>query len=143
MRFTTIDQHNYRQVCSLRVTPEQSGYLSSAPMILARAYAFRHQNSEVSVIEDGEDQLGLVMTREAEPGEIILDQFFIDQRFQHRGYGRKAMELLLQNLRERQVKRIVLCYREADQAAAHLYRSLGFVETDERDEDEILMELIL
>ena len=68
MRFTTIDQHNYRQVCSLRVMPEQSGYLSSAPMILARAYAFRHQNSEVSVIEEGEDQLGLVMTREAEPG---------------------------------------------------------------------------
>ena len=144
MRFTTLDQHNYRQVCSLSVTLEQSSYLSSAPMILARAYAFRHQNSEVSVIEEGEDQLGLVMTREAESGsEIILDQFFIDQRFQHRGYGRKAMELLLQKLRERQVKRIVLCYREADQAAAHLYRSLGFVETDERDEDEILMELIL
>ena len=45
--------------------------------------------------------------------------------------------------RQRQVKRIVLCYREADQAAAHLYRSLGFAETGERDEDEILMELIL
>ena len=53
------------------------------------------------------------------------------------------MELLLQRLRERRLKRVVLCDREADQAAARLYRSLGFTETGERDDDEILMELIL
>lgn len=139
-----IDQHNYRQACCLSVTPKQSGYLSSAPMILARAYAYRHKNSEVSLIEEGTDKLGLVMTRETDLGTtVILDQFFIDQRFQGRGYGRKAMELLLQSLRERRLKRVVLCYREADQAAARLYRSLGFTETGERDDDEILMELIL
>ena len=144
MQFTTIDQHNYRQACCLSVTSEQSGYLSSAPMILARAYAYRHQNSEVSLIEEGTDKLGLIMTRETDLGTtVILDQFFIDQRFQGRGYGRKAMELLLQSLRERRLKRVVLCYREADQAAARLYRSLGFTETGERDDDEILMELIL
>ena len=108
-------------------------------MILARAYAYRHKNSEVSLIEEGTDKLGLVMTRETDLGTTVI----LDQRFQGRGYGRKAMELLLQSLRERRLKRVVLCYREADQAAARLYRSLGFTETGERDDDEILMELIL
>lgn len=142
MKFTEIEPQNYRQACALSVKPQQSGYLSSAPMILARAYAFRQQNSQVWLIEAEEEAVGIIMIREADQGQtIVLDQFFIDQCFQGRGYGRRAVEQLLQKLRKSKAKQIVLCCREADQIAQRLYRSLGFVETGERDEDEILFSL--
>ncbi len=50
---------------------------------------------------------------------------------------------LLQSLRECRLKRVVLYHRKADQTAAHLYRSLGFMEAGDRDEGQFLMELIL
>lgn len=79
MKFTEIEPQNYRQACALSVKPQQSGYLSSAPMILARAYAFRQQNSQVWLIEAEEEAVGIIMIREADQGQtIVLDQFFID-----------------------------------------------------------------
>ena len=85
MKFTEIEPQNYRQACALSVKPQQQGYLSSAPMILARAYAFRQQNSQVWLIEAEEEAVGIIMIREADQGQtIVLDQFFIDQCFQGR-----------------------------------------------------------
>ena len=37
--------------------------------------------------------------------------------------------------------KVVLCYFEGNEAAKRLYEKFGFVETD-RDEDEIIMELV-
>lgn len=69
--------------------------------------------------------------------------FFIDKRYQGRGYGRRATEMLLNMMRhDGRYGKVVLCYIEGNETAKSLYRSLGFVET-ERDGDEIGMELVL
>ena len=38
--------------------------------------------------------------------------------------------------------KVILCYIDGNEAAQKLYQGFGFVETD-RDDDEIIMELVL
>ena len=72
-----------------------------------------------------------------------FSQFFIDERYQGKGYGRTAVRMVLDEMRaDGRYNRVSLCYVEGNDAARKLYESFGFTET-ERDEDEIVMELLL
>ena len=73
----------------------------------------------------------------------IFSELFIDERFQGKGYGRVATRLVLDNMKkDGKYNKVILCYIEGNEAAKKLYTQFGFVETD-RDEDEIIMELVL
>ena len=72
-----------------------------------------------------------------------LSQIFIDERYQGRGYGRTATKLILDAMKQDgKYSKVDLCYIEGNNAAKKLYESIGFVEID-RDEDEIILELML
>lgn len=72
-----------------------------------------------------------------------FSQFFIDERYQGKGYGKAAAKAVLEAMKQDgKYDKTVLCYIEGDEAARRLYESIGFVEID-RDEDEIIMELEL
>lgn len=72
-----------------------------------------------------------------------FSQLFIDERYQGRGYGREAVRLVLDTLKQDgKYGKVFLCYTEGNDAARKLYEQYGFKET-EQDEDEIVMELIL
>ena len=71
-------------------------------------------------------------------------QFFIDERYQGKGYGLEAARLVLQRMKEDgRFDRVVLCYVEGDTAAKKLYEKLGFNPTGEVEEDEVVMALKL
>ena len=60
-----------------------------------------------------------------------LWRFMIDKRYQHRGYGRKAMQLALDYIRTLpcgDAKYIWLSYEPENEVAKKLYASFGFVE---------------
>ena len=137
-----IDPGNWR--CSLEVSEEQKHYVASAAVLLARAYAYRDRRSRAFLICEDQTPVGMGLYYD-EPEYDCYDfsQFFIDRRYQGRGYGRAATGLILDTLRkDGKYSRVVLCYIEGNDAAKHLYESFGFRETD-RDEDEIIMELQL
>ena len=68
---------------------------------------------------------------------------FIDEKFQGKGYGRVATQLVLDDIKkDGKYNKVILCYIEGNEAAQKLYESFGFVEIG-RDEDEIIMELEL
>lgn len=69
-----------------------------------------------------------------------LSQLFIDERYQGKGYGKQAAELILQRMKDDgKYTDVVLCYIECNERAKKLFESLGFYHTGEVDEDEIVM----
>ena len=73
-----------------------------------------------------------------------FSQFFIDQRYQRKGYGLKAAEMILEMMKaDGKYDRVVLCYIDGDDEAKKLYEKLGFHHTGQVDEDEIVMEKLL
>ncbi len=82
------------------------------------------------------------MYYDCEPlGNYNFSQLFIDERYQGKGYGRAATQLVLDTMKkDGRYKKVCLCYIEGNEAAKRLYESFGFCEID-RDGDEIIMEL--
>lgn len=137
-----IDPGNWR--LGLTVSGSQKNYVSDSYTMLARAYAYREQRSRAFVIYDDETPVGMGMYHDCpELDAYDLSQLFIDERYQGKGYGKVATKLVLEAMQQdSKYSKVVLCYIEGNDAAKKLYENFGFVEID-RDEDEIIMELIL
>lgn len=129
--------------CGLRVREDQSHYVAGSAGILARAYAYRGSRSEALIIYQDDTPVGMAMYYDLDDWQAYnFSQFFIDTRYQGKGYGLEAARLVLQRLRaDGRFDRVVLCYVEGDTAAQRLYEKLGFTPTGEVEEDEVVMEL--
>ena len=140
IRLEDVDAGNWRT--PLKVPKAQEKYVANSTTIMARAYAYRNARSQALLIYEGETPVGMVMYHdETSMDAYIFSEFFIDERFQGKGYGRAATKLVLDRIKEDgKYNKVVLCYIEGNDAAKKLYEGFGFVETD-RDEDEIIMEL--
>ena len=65
----------------------------------------------------------------------------IDKKFQGKGFGKKAMDLALEFVNSFScgtAKYCWLSYESDNDVARQLYKSVGFVETDEKDGEEIV-----
>ena len=84
-------------------------------------------------IED-EQVVGVLVFR---PGNdaVILENVAVDPSFQRRGYGRALIEFVERQALELGLAEVTLYTNEAMVENLHLYRRLGFVETDRRVED--------
>lgn len=142
IRLEDIDPGNWR--LRLTVAESQKTYVANSAVMLARAYAYRDQRSRAFVIYDDETPVGIGLYYDLPELECYdFSQLFIDGRYQGKGYGKAATKLVLDALkRDGRYSKVELCYIEGNDAARKLYEQFGFVETD-RDEDEIIMELML
>ena len=139
----TVTPDNWR--LGLQVRDDQHNYVSDSAGILARAYAYRNNRSQVFIIYNDDLPVGMGMYYDLDDFNAYnLSQFFIDQRYQGKGFGYEAVNQILQLMREDgKYDKVVLCYIEGDEAAQKLYEKLGFRHTGEADGNEIIMELKL
>lgn len=128
----------------LQVSEAQKTYVAGSAVLLARAYAYRGWRSRAFVICDDETPVGMGLYYDCPKWNAYdFSQFFIDERYQGKGYGKAAAKTVLEEMKQDgKYDKTVLCYIEGNEAAGKLYESIGFVEID-RDEDEIIMELEL
>ena len=137
-----IDPSNWRS--GLQVAQSQKHYVADSAVMLARAYAYRKQRSRAFIICADETPVGMGLYYDL-PDMACYDfsQFMIDERYQGKGYGKEAVKTVLDAMKaDGKYHKVVLCYFEGNEAAKKLYESFGFTETD-REEDEIMMELLL
>ena len=136
----TITPDNWR--LGLSVREDQRHFVSDSSNILARAYAYRNVRSCAFVIYDDDIPVGMAMYHDLDDLKAYdFSQFFIDHRYQQKGYGKKAADIILEWMRnDGKYDKVVLCYIDGDDVAKKLYEKLGFYPTGEVDGDEIIME---
>ena len=138
MRLISITEDNWMDVASLAVKEEQKGYVAPAIGILARGYVYRGCNGKVYAFENDGMIVGTALVREFtdEPLGYDLQQFMVDERYQRKGYGSRALELILDELRaENHYDHVELCVKKADVEAIRLYQKHGFIDSGYIDED--------
>ncbi len=142
LRLEEIDVGNWR--IPLAVSEAQRRYVADKVTILARAYAYRNEHSRACLIYNGETPVGIVLYYDnPDFGTYIFSELFIDERYQHRGFGMEASKLVLDEMRAAgRFNKVELCYIDGNNVAKGMYEKLGFTEID-RDDDEIIMELPL
>ncbi len=128
VRFEKVTWDNWRQCCSLKADK----YVADNVTILARAYVSQNmgEEGEALAIYNDKEIIGLLFYREFGYPEkccYIIDEFMIDSKYQGNGYGKKALNLLIEKLRkEGKYNRIELEYYKENEIAEKLYLNAGF-----------------
>lgn len=92
IRLVDVDPDNWR--LGLHVRDDQKEYVAGSAVLLARALAYRNSRSRAVVIYDDETPVGMALYYDLEDS-YNFSQFFIDERYQGRGLGYKAAEMIL------------------------------------------------
>ena len=133
-----ISASTVRAVTDLRVAPEQEGYVASNAVSIAQAY-FHREEAWFRSIHAEDLLIGFVMLRDATllpplpvPAQLSLWRFMIDRRYQGVGFGRKALELVVEHARTRPgIASLETSYVVGPHGPVAFYLSFGFRHTGE------------
>jgi diamine N-acetyltransferase len=147
-----VDQSNYRDVLQLSVAPDQEHFVASNLQSLADAYVWRDAAEPHAAYADDE-LVGFALLYPLTDGPpasplpadatlrgCIIVRLMIDARFQGRGYGREALDAIVEIVRRRGLATIRLSVLPENDQAVEFYRRNGFAATGETEGDEIVME---
>ncbi len=139
-----ITRDTVRAITDLKVAPDQTGFVATNAESIAQAYFDRDVAWFRAVYAD-EVPVGFIMLEDdAANQEYFLWRFMIDARYQGRGYGRRALELLVEYVKTRPgAKALMTSCVPGDGSPCPFYEQLGFVPTGEVDEGEIVLRLAL
>ena len=128
LHLVEIDRYNYLSVMDLSVSLDQKDFVASNQYSLAQAYA---QPECVPFALYAENRpVGFAMySLDEDDHQFWIYRLMIDQRYQGVGYGREAMELLIDRIRglsDEDHNRIYISFEPENTVAKTLYESLGF-----------------
>jgi diamine N-acetyltransferase len=136
-----ITQDSLRAVLDLAVEPEQEGYVATNARSIAEAHFEPHAWFRAVYADD--DPVGFVMAYRDPPEVFWVWRFMIDARHQGKGYGLRALELLVEEARADGVPEIKLSFHSGEHSPQGFYKRFGFAETGEVEGEEIVMRLAL
>ena len=125
-----VTKENLDDVLSLTVDESQKTFVSSNAESLAQAYVYSETAYPFAVYDD-ETVVGFIMMGYYEAKEYYtLWKFMIDKRHQNKGYGRKALELGIQFIKDKfDAKEVYTGVVPGNDVAKNLYKSIGFKDT--------------
>ena len=139
-----ITKENYEECLQLDIAESQKDFVSSTVHSLAQAWVY-YDTAFPFAIYANNTMVGFIMLGyyEAE-GYYTLWKFMFDEKYQNKGYGKKAVRLGIDYLVNRfNVKEIYTAYYATNRIARNLYASIGFRETGEIVGNQIGMKLIV
>jgi diamine N-acetyltransferase len=135
-----ITKDNWRDILRLKVAPYQEQFVASNAMSIAEA----HFNPEVAwfrAIYAGDVPVGFLMLEDdVVRQEYFLWRFMIDEQYQGRGYGRKALELFFSHVKTRPgADAVETSCVPAKGGPGSFYEKMGFVYTGQEENGELVM----
>lgn len=137
----SITQDNWQECIRLTVTDEQKPFV--APNIYSLAEAKVMEVFVPLAIYSDEKMVGFTMygTDNSDSSMWII-RLMIDKAYQKNGYGRKALELLIEKIRiEFYGKPIYIGFNPRNDVARKLYVSVGFRDTRKIEDGELIYRL--
>ena len=139
-RLMQINETNFIDAFHLELAEGQDRYVSNPVRSLAQAYVYYKQCTPFGIYH-GDKMVGYVMViYDYDIPEYDIWHMMIDQSEQGKGYGRAALQNVLDYIREKPFgdsDRVALTCNKENQTAMKLYLKAGFAPTGRSDEDEI------
>ena len=141
-----VDENNFLDVFHLKLGEGQDRYVSHPIRSLAQAYVYRAQCQPFGVF-DNEKVIGYVMViYDYDIPEYDIWHMMIDASLQGNGYGKAALQLVLNYIRQKPFgdsNRVALTCNKNNSNALALYTHMGFELTGTEDEDEVELALTI
>lgn len=127
IRLEEITPDNYKECVGLRVAEDQKNFVSSNLESLAKAYIYRECVETFAIYKDDLMVGFMMLTLNKINRNYFLWQFMMDEKYQGKGYGRQALNLLVEQLkRDRTCESLITTYKIGNSQSKHLYESVGF-----------------
>jgi diamine N-acetyltransferase len=138
-----ITGETVRAVCRVEVAPEQRGYV--APNAVSIAQAHFEPKAWFRAVYAGEEPVGFVMLFEdTEKPEYYLWRFMVAAEHQGKGYGKRALDLVVERVRGLPgATELLSSYVRGEHGPQGFYLGYGFEETGEVEEGEHVIRLAL
>ncbi len=138
-----VTSDNLSAILKLKVKPEQEQFVASNAVSIAQAHF--EEKAWFRAIYAGETPVGFVMLYDdPEKTDYFLWRFMIDQSYQGRHFGERALKLLIDHVRaEPGATELLVSYVPAAGSPEPFYRAAGFVDTGEISDGEVVMRLAL
>ncbi len=149
-----INRNNVGEILKLEVSDNQKSFVATNNSSIIEAYITIIENNDVFTFGIYKDDTSIVFLMigfdvnsddEGAPriakGNYNIWRLMIDKKFQGKGYGKEAIELALEFINTFPCGTANYCwlsYESDNDVARQLYKSVGFVETDEKDGEEIV-----
>ena len=159
VRLERINGKNVWDALRLSVKEDQREFVAGNDVSIIEAYTAITANGYAFPfgIYDDEQIVGFLMigfdkddywddAPDITNGNYNLWRLMIDKKYQHRGYGKKAIELALEFIRTFPCGKAEYCwlsYEPENVVAKEIYASFGFAETGEKDCEELIAVLKL
>jgi len=146
-----ITIRNLDLILSLRPKPRQRGLVASNAYSIAQAHFTRGvwfraiclENTPIGFVMLKDNSLKFKYITSKDP-MIYLWRFMIDGRYQGKGYGKKALELVIEYAKSRpNAKEITLHHEPLKGNAGEFYKKVGFEHTGKILNGELEMRLRL
>ncbi len=141
-----ITEDNVLDVCKLSETLSEQHRRMVAPNAVSLAQALVTDGAWYRAIYADDELIGFVMTHmEIENGETeaFLWRLMIASAFQGKGYGRRALQILIDDLRGQGHRELVTSCGQGEGSPQGFYERLGFKPNGEMLDDEVVMVLAL
>jgi diamine N-acetyltransferase len=139
-----VTPENLDAVLGLAVRDDQKHLVAPNTRSIEQGQA-EAEHAWYRVIYADETPVGFTMLyMDAEKADYFLWRLMVDAAHQGRDYGRQAMELVIDFVRQQpNAKELYVSYVPAENNPQPFYSRLGFEETGEEDEGELVMKLVL
>lgn len=138
-----ITGETVRAICGLKVAPDQEGFVAPNAVSIAEAH-FEPTAWFRAIYADGEPVGFIMLEDDAAKAEYFLWRLMVAEGSQQRGYGRRAVELLIDYVRTRPgATALITSWVPGERGPEAFYRKLGFEPTGEIDDGEVVARLAL
>lgn len=136
IKFIEVNNENIAIAEQLHISQEQAGMVETVEECFAEAKVFPVWRPSMIMVDN--ELIGFAMyglcENEGDNDQVWLDRFFIDERYQGKGYSNMVLPVLLNHItNEYSCKRIYLSVYENNAIAIHLYEKFGFCRNGELD----------
>ena len=138
-----VTKDNLGAILRLKVKPEQQQFVADNAVSIAEAHF--EEKAWFRAIYADETPVGFVMLYDdPETTDYFLWRFMVDHKYQGMDFGRRALQLVIEHVREQpNATELLLSYVPAEGGPEKFYTGLGFANTGEVHDGENVMKLVL
>ena len=132
LHLKTITKDNWLKAISLSVREDQKNFVASNVFSLAQLNFL--ENFHAKGIYQDDEMVGFTLYGiDEDDHEYWIYRMMIDQKHQGKGYGKEAVKLVIEdirNMKEERHQTITLSYEPTNEHAKRIYEKIGFQEIE-------------
>ena len=146
LKLRKIDESNFIECFNLSLGEGQDRFVSHPIRSLAQAYVCYNQCTPFGIYRC-DTIVGYVMViYDYDEETYNIWHMMIDEKYQGKGYGSIAIKLCIDYIKSRPFgssNDVILTCNIDNSIAIHIYEKIGFKDTGERDDNELVMKLVV